>query len=156
MLAGISVILLVVIVGLLVAGDFARTERESVHWSDDRLANDASPRAMTEAHDGSAFLREPAGHGVPAAAPEAGPGQRPGAVSPSAGSSQRSRDGRPAGHSGPRRGLKDWRVRTRLLLLVIVPSVGVAVVAFCIVRIGDATRSASVQPPGSSGRDRDI
>src|SRR5580698_8754758 len=156
MLAGISVILLVVIVGLLVAGDFARTERESVHWSDDRLANDASPRAMTEAHDGSAFLREPAGHGVPAAGPEAGPGLRPGAVSPSAASSQRSRDGRPAGHSGPRRGLKDWPVRSRLLLLVIVPSVAVAVVAFCIVRIGDATRSASAQAPGSSARDKDI
>jgi signal transduction histidine kinase len=43
-----------------------------------------------------------------------------------------------------------------LLLLVIIPSVAVAVVAFCIVRIGDATRSASAQAPGSSVRDRDI
>jgi signal transduction histidine kinase len=156
MLAGISVIVLVVIVALLVIGDFARTERESAHWSDDRRANDASPRTMTEAHDGSAFLREPAEYGVPAAGPEDGPGPRPGGVSPSAGSSQRSRDARPAGHSGPRRGLKDWRVRSRLLLLVIVPSVAVAVVAFCVVRIADATRSASAQAPGSSVRDRDI
>jgi len=156
MLPGILIAVLVIIAALLVIGDFSRTERESWHWSDDRPANDAGPRTIAEAHDDSVFVREPAGYGVPAAAPEAGPGLRPGAVSPSAGSSQRSREGRPAGHSGPRRGLKDWRVRSRLLLLVIIPSVAVAVVAFCIVRIGDATRSASAQAPGSSVRDRDI
>ena len=156
MLAAISIAFVVVIVALLVIGDFSRTERESAHWSDDLRANDASPRTLTEAHDGSAFLREPAGYGVPAAGTEAGPGPRPGGVSPSAGSSQRSRDGRPAGHGGPRRGLKDWQVRSRLLLLVVIPSVAVAVVAFCVVRIADATRSASAQAPGSSVRDRDI
>ena len=156
MLAGISIAVLVIVVALLVIGDFSRTERESAHWSDDRRANDASPRTVAEAHDGSAFLREPADYGVPAAGPEAVPAPRPGGVSPSAGSGQRPRDSRPAGHSGPRRGLKDWRVRSRLLLLVIIPSVAVAVVAFCIVRIADATRTASAQPSGSSVRDRDI
>jgi signal transduction histidine kinase len=156
MLAAILMAVLVVIVAFLVAGDFSRTERESSYTSDDRRANDASPRTIGEAHDGSAFLREPAGYGVPAAGQEAGPGPRPGGVSPSAGSHQRSRNGRPAGHSGSRHGLKDWHVRSRLLLLVIIPAVAVAVVAFCVVRIADATRSASIHPSGSSVRDRDI
>jgi hypothetical protein len=65
MLAGISIAALVVIVALLVIGDFSRTERESAPAFDDRRALDASPRTIAEAHDGSAFLREPAG--VPAA-----------------------------------------------------------------------------------------
>ena len=155
MLAGILIAVLVVIAALLVFRDFSRTEREeSLHWSDDRRANDASPGTSAEAHDGSAFVREPAG--VPAAGPEADPGLRPGGVSPAAGSHQRARNARPAGHSGSRRGLKNWRVRSRLLLLVVVPAVAVAVVAFCGVRIADATRSASTQVPGSSARDSDI
>jgi len=154
MLAGILIAVLVVIAALLVFGDVSRTERESLTWSDDSRANDASPRTIAEAHDGSAFVMEPAG--VSAAGPEADPGLRPGGVSPSAGSHQRARNGRPAGHSGSRRGLKNWPVRSRLLLLVIVPAVAVAVVAFCAVRLADATRSASAQVPGSSARDSDI
>jgi HAMP domain-containing protein len=42
------------------------------------------------------------------------------------------------------------------MLLVIIPSVAVAVVAFCVVRIADAVRSASTQAPGGSVRDGDI
>jgi len=156
MLAAILIAVLVIIVALLVVGDFSRTERESLYTSDDRRANDPSPRTIGEAHDGSAFLREPAGYGVPAAGQEAAPGPRPGGVSPSAGSHQRSRNGRSAGHSGSRHGLKNWQVRSRLLLLVIIPAVAVAVVAFCVVRIADATRSASIHPSGSSVRERDI
>ena len=139
---------LVLIVIFLVFGDFSRTEHDSSHWSDDRRANDASSRNIAEAHDGSAFLREP----VPAAGHEA----RPGSVSPSAGSHQRSRNGTPTRHSGAGHGLKNWRVRSRLLLLVIVPSVAVAVIAFCVVRIADATQRASTDPSGSSVRDREI
>ena len=148
MLAAILMAVLVLIVILLVFGDFSRTERDSSHWSDDRRANDASPRTIGEVHDGSAFLREP----VPASGHEA----RPGSVSPSAGSHQRSRSSMSARHSGSRRELKNWRVRSRLLMLVIVPAVAAAVVAFCVVRIADATQSASTHPAGSSVRDRAI
>src|SRR5580698_5609980 len=139
MLAAILMAVLVLIVVILVFGDFSRTERDNSHWSDDRLANDVGPRTIAETHDGSAFLREPApGHEV-----------RPG---PAGGSHERSRGARPARHNGSRRQLKNWRVRSRLLLLVIVPAVAVAVVSFCIVRIADATQSASTHPSGSSVR----
>ena len=143
MLAVILMTVLVLVVIFLVFGDFSRTERDTSHWSDDRLANEVGPRTIAEAHDGSAFLREPAaGHEV-----------RPG---PSAGSHERSRNSTPARHNGSRRELKNWRVRSRLLLLVIIPAVAVAVVAFCVVRIADATQSASTHPSGSSARDRAI
>jgi signal transduction histidine kinase len=143
MLAAILMTALVLIVVFLVFGDFSRTERDNSHWSDDRLANDVGPRTIAETHDGSAFLREPApGHEV-----------RP---APPAGSHERSRSARPARHNGSRRQLKNWRLRSRLLLLVIVPAVAAAVVAFCIVRIADATQSASTHPSGSSVRDRAI
>jgi signal transduction histidine kinase len=143
MLAAILMTALVLIVVFLVFGDFSRTERDNSHWSDDRLANDVGPRTIAETHEGSAFLREPApGHEV-----------RSG---PSAGSHERSRSARPARHNGSRRQLKNWRVRSRLLLLAIVPAVAVAVVAFCIVRIADATQTASTHPSGSSVRDRAI
>jgi signal transduction histidine kinase len=143
MLAAILMTALVLIVVFLVFGDFSRTERDNSHWSDDRLANDVGPRTIAETHEGSAFLREPApGHEV-----------RSG---PSAGSHERSRGARPARHNGSRRQLKNWRVRSRLLLLAIVPAVAVAVVAFCIVRIADATQTASTHPSGSSVRDRAI
>jgi signal transduction histidine kinase len=145
MLPAILMSVLVLIVVFLVFGDFSRTERDPSHWSDDGRANDASPRAIGETHDGSAFLREP----VPAAGHEARPG-------PSGGSHQRSPDGGPARQNGPRRELKNWRVRSRLLLLVIIPAVAVAVVAFCIVRIADAAQTASTHPSGSSVRDRAI
>jgi signal transduction histidine kinase len=148
MQAAILIAVLVLIVAFLVVGDFIRTERDTTQWSDDRLAPDPSPRTMAEAHDGSAFLREP----TPAAGHEA----RSGSISPSAGSHQRSRAGTSPAHRGSRRELKNWRVRSRLLLLVIIPSVAVAVVAFCIVRIADATHSASIHPSGSSVRDRAI
>jgi signal transduction histidine kinase len=148
MLAVILMAVLVLIVIFLVFGDFSRTERDSSHWSDDKLAHEASPRTIGEAHDGSAFLREPV--------PAAGHDSRPGSVSPSAGSHQRPRNGTSARHSGSRHELKNWRVRSRLLLLVIIPSVAVAVVAFCAVRIADATQSASTHPSGSSVRDRAI
>jgi signal transduction histidine kinase len=147
MQAAILIAVLVLVVAFLVVGDFIRTERDSSQWSDDRPAIDASPRTLAEAHDGSAFLREP----VPAAGHDA----RPGSISSSGGSHQRSRHG-PAAHSGSRRELKNWRVRSRLMLLVIIPSVAVAVVAFCVVRIADATHTASTHPSGSSLRDRAI
>ena len=149
MLATIVIAVLVLAVAFLVFGDFSYTERENPHWSDDTQATDATPGTLAEAHDGSAFLREPAGHGMPAAGHEARPG-------PSAGSHQRSRNAAPARHSGSRGQLKNWRVRSRLLLLVIIPAVAVAVAAFCVVRIADAIQSASTHPSGSSVRNRDI
>jgi signal transduction histidine kinase len=136
---------LVLIVIFLVFGDFSRTERDTSHWSDDRRANEASPQAMAETHDSSAFLREP----LPAVGHEGRPG-------PSAASHQRSPNATPARHNGSRRELKNWRLRSRLLLLVIIPSVAVAVIAFCVVRIADAAQSASTHPSGSSVRDRAI
>ena len=43
--------------------------------------------------------------------------------------------------------LKDWPVRSRLLLLVIIPAVAVTAVAFCVVGIAGILRSAPTQSP---------
>src|SRR5437660_2494373 len=50
-------------------------------------------------------------------------------------------------HKTSRRGLKDWPVRSRLLLLVITPAVAVAVGAFCVVAIADTLRGAPNHSP---------
>jgi signal transduction histidine kinase len=50
-------------------------------------------------------------------------------------------------HKTSRRGLKDWPVRSRLLLLVITPAVAVAVGAFCVVRIADILRGTPNHSP---------
>jgi signal transduction histidine kinase len=62
----------------------------------------------------------------------------------------------PAGHSRSRRQLRDWPIRSRLLLIVMVPAVAVAVAAFCVVRIADAAHRTSLQSSSSSARDRAI
>jgi signal transduction histidine kinase len=53
-------------------------------------------------------------------------------------------------HQASRRGLKDWPVRSRLLLLVITSAVAVAVAAFCVVGIADILRSAPNHSPSNS------
>jgi signal transduction histidine kinase len=158
MLPGILTGVLVLIVASLVFGDFSRTESESAYWHDDGRAHDASPWASGDARDGGAgaFHRESAGTPIPAAGHEASLAGPPGDIRQPAVGHQHARTGGPAGHSRSRRELKDWPVRSRLILLVIIPAVAVAVVAFCVVRMADAAQRTSIHSATSSVRDRAI
>ena len=59
-------------------------------------------------------------------------------------------------HKGPRRELRNWDVRLRLLLLVIIPAVAVTVVAVCVVSIADILQGAPIHSQSSSVRDRAV
>jgi signal transduction histidine kinase len=148
LLAGISTAVLVLIVAFLVFGDFSRTESESAYWHDEGRAHDASPWAGGEARDSGAgaFHRESAGTPVPPAGHEPVP----------AGGHQHARARGPAGHSRSRRALKDWPVRSRLMLLVVIPAVAVALGAICVVRMAGALQGTSLHSATSSVRDQAI
>ena len=76
------------------------------------------------------------------AAPEAAPlPQRPDGISPPAAGRRRSRTG-PASGQGSRSQLKNWPVRSRLLLLALIPAL--TTVAFGIVLVTSSLRRASV------------
>ncbi|MDQ2812014.1 MAG: HAMP domain-containing protein [Actinomycetota bacterium] len=126
MLTAILVGVVVLLVAYLVAGDFSRTESESE-----------------------------SSYGEPAAGHETGPARRPGSMSPST-EGRHSPGGGPAMQGRSRRALKDWPVRSRLLLLVVTSAVAAAVIALCAVRIADVVQGASIHSPVSSVRDRAI
>ncbi len=149
-IGAILVVVLVILVAFLVFGDFSRTEADSSHGFADGRANDAGPGMTGDAPEG--FLRESAGTGP--AVHDAGSARRPGPQP--AGGHQHARTAGPAVRNGSGRELKNWRVRSRLLLLVIIPAVAVAVAAFCVVRIVHVLQSAPMHSPGSPARDRAI
>jgi signal transduction histidine kinase len=49
-----------------------------------------------------------------------------------------------------RRELKDWPVRSRLLLLAITPAVGVTLMAFCVVRLAGVLHGPAIHPASGS------
>lgn len=157
-LAGI-VTAVAVLVTIMVFWDFSRTEYESSHWHDEEWTHGAGPWTAGDARDAAvgAFHREPAGTGRPSGQYDAAQGAQPGGTSQPAGEPQRGRYGAAAGPSrSSRRELKDWPVRSRLLLLVITPAVGVALMAFCVVRLADVLHGTAIHSASSSVRDRAI
>ena len=152
--------LLVVAVAVLVVLDVFRTKGEGTHGSAD-APHDARPKLAGASRDGrpEALIREPAGTGVPAAAAgissaahDVGPTWRKESVSSPVGAPPRSGPDAPVGPPRSRRELKNWPVRSRLLLLVIIPAVAVAVAAYCVVRLDDALQGAQINSPISSVR----
>jgi signal transduction histidine kinase len=169
MLAEILLGVLVVMVALLIAVDMSKKKSESQHEHADESAHDVRPRVSDATRGGyaQAFPREPAGTGIPAgtgtaipattaiaagtatpaAVRDAGPARRPESISASAGGSQQPRAvPSPAQDRSPAQersvpGPESGSVRTRLLLLVIIPAVAVTAVVLCIVRIVSLLRS---------------
>ena len=143
MLFEILLTVLVLVVGILVAVDFYRTRDEGLPGHADGSPHDVRPRMVADTRGGrtEAFLREPA------AVHDVGPTWRPESISPSADGHQYTRTGSSPVHGRSRRGLKDWPVRSRLLLLVIIPAAAVTVAAFCVVRIADILRGAPNHSP---------
>jgi HAMP domain len=144
MLVEILLALLVVAVILLMAVDLARAPSELPQGPAPDAGQDLV-RAPGPIGTG-AFRREAAGAGTATAAPDAGrPGQRPGAdvTAPPAVTRPPSHPGRvPAGGSGG--GLRNWPIRSRLLLLVAIPTV--TAVAFGIILIVSSLRRPSFNP----------
>jgi signal transduction histidine kinase len=140
---------LVLVVAALMVVDVARTPSENPL----RQGRDAEP-AITGASRGipaTASFQEPAVPGIPAAPRGTGPA-RP-TEGPSAAGRAPARTARPAVRQRSSRELKNWHVRSRLLLLAGIPTVAVAVVAFCVVRLVDAVDGTSIHSTVSSVRD---
>jgi signal transduction histidine kinase len=135
------------IVVFLVFGDFSRAERESSYWHDEGQARGAG--LVTFGGHGDAtvgtFHREPGGTSRPAGQHDPAQAGQPGRVRQSAGGPQHERHGRATRPSrSSHRELKDWPVRSRLLLLVVTPAAGVALMAFCVVRLAVALHDRSI------------
>ena len=152
MLTEILVSVLVVVVACLVVMDVARTKIDVSHGHTDGLAHDARPRITADTHGGrtSTFLREPVGTGIPAAVSGAGPARPPESTSPPAGGYQPSRAGASAAANGALPELKNRHVRSRLLLLVVIPAVAVTVIAFCVGGLTHVLQGSRINSPSSS------
>lgn len=159
MLAAAVTMAIAFAVAFLVFGDFSKTERDSSHWYDEGQAHGAGP-GMAGGYDNATvgtFQREPGGTDWPSGLHDAAQVGQPGRTRPPAGGPQRERHGRATRLSrSSHRELTDWPVRSRLLLLVITPAVGVALMAFCVARVVIALHGAASHSASSSVRDRAI
>ena len=129
--------------GFLVIVDFARTRDEILPNHANETPHDVRPRLAADTRGGrpGQFLREPAD------VHDAAPARRAESIGPVGRDHPYSPSGPSPAHKTSRRGLKDWPVRSRLLLLVITPAVAVAVGAFCVVAIADTLRGAPNHSP---------
>jgi signal transduction histidine kinase len=154
MLGEILVGALVVAVAILVAVDISRTKNDSPGDHADGSAHDVRPGIAADLRRGrlDAF-GDSAGTPMAAAGRDAESARRPESTPP-AGS--RPRAGLPTATKGSRRALKDWPVRSRLQLLVIIATVAVGVAAFCLVRLVDALQGTAIHSSTSSVHDRAI
>jgi signal transduction histidine kinase len=155
MLEQIFFVVIVLAVGSLMAVDVARTRHEGFHGLAEGQAPDAARRPLAGAGLGSreAFSRAQSGTAMPVAAHDPGPARHPAGAGPSAGPSAGAD---PRSHAGPaavpvqsRRRLRDWHVRSRLLLLVLIPLAAAAVIALCVAYIIDTLHKTQVNSNGS-------
>jgi signal transduction histidine kinase len=149
---------LVLAVAVLIVVDLSRTKGEGLHGNVD-ASHDARSRPAGATREGrpEALIRESVGTGIPgtatpAAAHDAAQNWRPGSVSSPVGDPQRPSLSAPAGPPRSRRELKNWHVRSRLLLLVVIPAVAVAAAAFCVARLDHALQGTQIHSPASSVR----
>ncbi len=157
MIIEIVLAVMVLAVALLVMGDVVKTTKSySSHEYADGLAYDDRPQLIRapRGHRAGEFPQPPAGTGIPVAH-DVDPARRAENVSPPAGPQHSGATSaeRPE-KSGP--ALQNWLVRSRLMLLVIIPAVAVAVAAFCVVRMANTLQSAQIDSSINSVRDRAI
>ena len=148
MLAEILLCALVLTVAFLVAVDFSRTKDETPHGNADGSLPDVRPGMTgdTRGRRTEALLQEPAD------AHDAGPTRRPESISPPVGGYQHSPNYASAAPRGAR-SEQNRHVRSRLLLLVTVPAVAVAVIAFCVSGLTDILQGTRINSPSGSARD---
>ena len=160
MLAQIFVTIMVVVVAVMVGVDLARTGSVDPSGQHDGWGDEIRPRTVGGARGDRAGVsfREPFGTGIPAAGHDAGLGQHPGHVDPSAADFQPSHAGSPRGQSSsterdgvhPAHGSR--HVRSRLRLMVVIPVAAVTVIALCIVGLAYFLSDARVHAPDGSVR----
>ena len=155
MLEQIFFVVIVLAVGSLMVVDVFRTRHEGFHGLAEGQAPDAARRPLAGAGLGSreAFSRAQSGTAMPVAAHDPGPARHPAGASPSAGPSAgadpRSHAGAAAVPVQSRRRLRDWHVRSRLLLLVLIPLAAAAVIGLCVAYIIDTLHKTQVNSNGS-------
>ena len=155
MLEQIFFVVIVLAVSSLMVVDVVRTRHEGFHGLAEGQAPDAARRPLAGAGLGSreAFSRAQSGTAMPVAAHDPGPARHPAGASPSAGLSvgadPRSHAGAAAVPVQSRRRLRDWHVRSRLLLLVLIPLAAAAVIALCVAYIIDTLHKTQVNSNGS-------
>jgi len=155
MLEQIFFVVIVLAVGSLMVVDVVRTRHEGFHGLAEGQASDAARRPLAGAGLGSreAFSRAQSGTAMPVAAHDPGPARHPAGASPSAGPSAgadpRSHAGAAAVPVQSRRRLRDWHVRSRLLLLVLIPLAAAAVIALCITYLIDTLHRTQANSNGS-------
>jgi signal transduction histidine kinase len=153
MLVEIILVIVVLAVAILIAVDVSRTPGEHDEHADGELY-EAEQESIPDAR-GAGAVREPAGAGMAAASQDAGPSRpRSDGADQSADGRKRTAPSAAASRKTSRRALKNWRVRSRLVLLVIIPTV--TAVVFGGIQIASSLRSASIHSPNSSIRDSAI
>src|ERR1022692_4859344 len=157
MVVDVFLAILVLLVAFFVTIDVFRTSSEGPGEQAAGQAREARREIIQETRSGSAEAvpLEPADTGATATVQDAGPARRPSdGVDPSDGRHQRAGAASAASRRAPRRALKNWHVRSRLLLLVSIPTA--TAVAFGGIRIASAVQSASMVSRNSSLHDRAI
>lgn len=148
---------LVLTIGLLVTIDMSRAKSEDLHEHADGSLHDGwrsaqyGRSATAGAHRGDrgeAVPQEPAAARTAVAVDDSSPARRPEGTRPSAADHQGPHP-HPATHKRSRT-LRNWPVRSRLWLLVIISAAAAAVTVFCVARISAALRSSSGSLPDSS------
>ena len=150
MLEEILFVVIVLAVAALMVADVARTRNEGLHGHAEGHTFEAR-RSMAPASLGSreSFSRAPAGTAMPGAVHDAGPARPPADASPSSAAGPRQHAGAVAAPRATSRGLKTWHVRSRLLLLVIIPLAAAAVIALCVSYVVNVPHGAQSNLNGS-------
>jgi signal transduction histidine kinase len=151
---------LVIIIAVLITADVLRApdELQAEHADVPAYEPDRAFAGASQAFGERAFTPQPAGTVASAAAPDAGQRRHSEATGPAAAGypvqETFSAVQYPAVQGkGPRGAVKNWSVRLRLFLLVIVPAVAAAIVVLSAVHMASSLRSTSFHSPISSVRD---
>ncbi|HET9080933.1 MAG TPA: ATP-binding protein [Trebonia sp.] len=137
MLEQILFVVVVLAVASLMVVDVARTRHEGSHGHAEGPVSEARrPLAAAGLGSREAFSRARTGTTMPVAAHDPGPARHPAGASPSAPIQSRRR-------------LRDWHVRSRLALLVVIPLAAAAVIALCVAYIVNALNGPQANSNGS-------
>ena len=149
MLEQILFVVIVLAVASLMVVDVARTRHEGSHGhAEGPVPEVRRPLAAAGLGSREAFSRAHTGTAMPVAAHDPGRARHPAGASPSAGADPRSH-ATAAVPIQSRRRLKDWHVRSRLLLLVVIPLAAAVVIALCVAYIVNALHGPQANSDGS-------
>jgi signal transduction histidine kinase len=150
MLEQILFVVIVLAVASLMVLDVARTRHEGSHGlAEGQVSEVRRPLAAVGLGSREAFSRAHTGTAMPVAAHDPGPARHPAGASPSAGPDPRSHAAAAAVPVQSHRRLRDWHVRSRLLLLVVIPLAAAAVIALCVAYIVNALHGPQANSNGS-------